>query len=45
MANEVSTNLVKKTKSFWDTKEGTTGMVLGAGILGLIGWGAYTVML
>jgi hypothetical protein len=44
MANEVSTNLVKKTKSFWDTKEGTTGMVLGAGILGLIGWGAYTVM-
>ena len=40
MAND----LVKKTKSFWDTKEGTTGMVIGAGILGLLGWGAYNLM-
>jgi hypothetical protein len=40
----MSNDLVKKTKSFWDTKEGTTGMVFGAGVLGLLGWGAYTLM-
>lgn len=40
----MSNELVKKTKSFWDTKEGTTGMIFGAGVLGLLGWGAYTLM-
>lgn len=34
----------RKVKSFWDTQEGTTGMVLGAGVLGLLGWGAYKLM-
>jgi hypothetical protein len=38
------TSLVKNAKSFWDSKEGTTGRVIGAGILGLLGWGAYTIM-
>jgi hypothetical protein len=38
------TSLVKNAKSFWDSKEGTTGMVIGAGILGLIGYGAYQIM-
>lgn len=36
------TNVTKK--SFWDTKEGTTGMVIGLGIFGAIGYGAYKIM-
>jgi hypothetical protein len=43
MANEMST-VAKKAKSFWDTKEGTTGMVIGLGIFGAIGYGAYKIM-
>jgi len=31
-------------KSFWDTKEGTTGMVVGLGIFGALGYGAYKIM-
>lgn len=31
-------------RSFWDTKEGTTGMVIGLGVFGFIGWGAYKLM-
>jgi hypothetical protein len=38
------TTVQQKAKSFWDTKEGTTGMVVGMGMLGLIGWGAYKIM-
>lgn len=40
---DIST-VTSKAKSFWDTKEGTTGMIFGLGILGLIGYGAYLVM-
>jgi hypothetical protein len=40
MANDI----VKKTRSFWDTKEGGTGMFVGAGLLALLGWGAYKIM-
>lgn len=40
MAND----LVGKAKSFWDTKEGTTGMVFGLGIFGALGYGAYKIM-
>lgn len=40
----MSNNLVAKTKSFWDTKEGTTGMVFGLGILGALGYGAFKLM-
>jgi hypothetical protein len=37
-------NITTKAKSFWDTKEGTTGMVVGLGIFGAIGYGAYKIM-
>lgn len=30
--------------SFWDTKEGTTGMVVGLGLVGGLGWGLYRLM-
>lgn len=39
-----TTSVKKKVKSFWDTTEGTTGMVVGAAILGVLGWGAYKIM-
>ena len=38
------TDIKKKVQSFWDTKEGTTGMVFGAAILGGIGYGAFKIM-
>ena len=38
------TNTGRKVKSFWDTSEGTTGMVVGAAVLGILGWGAYKIM-
>jgi len=41
MANDVTK---PGKKSFWDTKEGTTGMVCGVGILSLLGWGAWHLM-
>lgn len=41
MANDIVKN---KVKSFWDKPEGTTGMIVGAGFLGLLGYGAYKVM-
>lgn len=41
MANDL---IKEKGQSFWDTKEGTTGMVFGVGILGLLGYGAYKIM-
>lgn len=44
MSNLPSTNITKKAKSFWDTREGTFGMYFGAAALGLIGWGAYKLM-
>lgn len=44
MSNITSTTVGKKVKSFWDTTEGTTGMVFGGAILGLLGWGAYKLM-
>jgi hypothetical protein len=44
MSNVPATTTVKKTKSFWDTKEGTTGMVFGMAALGFVGWGAYKLM-
>ena len=31
-------------KSFWERKEGTTGMVLGIPLLGLLGWGFYKAL-
>jgi hypothetical protein len=34
----------KYSPSFWDTKEGTTGMIGGAAIFGGLGWGAYKIM-
>lgn len=37
-------NIATKAKSFWDTKEGTTGMIFGLGIFGAIGYGAYKIM-
>lgn len=42
MSNLTTTG--RKVKSFWDTSEGTTGMVVGAAALGLLGWGAYKLM-
>jgi hypothetical protein len=44
MSNLPATTSVKTTKSFWDTKEGTTGMVFGMAALGFLGWGAYKLM-
>jgi hypothetical protein len=41
MPNEL---VKRKIQSFWDTKEGTTGMIVGFGILGGIGYGAYKLM-
>lgn len=38
MAND----LIKQ--SFWEKKEGTTGMIVGVGILGGIGYGLYKIM-
>lgn len=43
MDNQIS-NVTKKAKSFWDSTEGTTGMVVGMAALGLLGWGAYKIM-
>jgi len=43
MSNSL-TEVGQKAKSFWDTKEGTTGMIIGLGILGAIGYGAYKIM-
>lgn len=43
MSNLV-TQAQNKAKSFWDTKEGTTGMIFGLGILGGLGWAAYKLM-
>lgn len=40
----MSNDLVGKAKSFWDTKEGTTGMVVGLGIFSALGYGAYKIM-
>lgn len=40
----MSNDLVTKTKSFWDTKEGTTGMLVGLGLFGALGYGAYKIM-
>lgn len=34
----------KSGKSFWDTKEGTTGMVMGLALFGAMGYGAYHLM-
>lgn len=42
--NDLATAVTSKAKSFWDTKEGTTGMVFGLGILGALGYGAYKIM-
>jgi Holliday junction resolvase-like predicted endonuclease len=42
MSNLTTTG--RKAKSFWDTSEGTTGMVVAAGALGLLGWGAFKLM-
>ena len=44
MSNELTTSVTKKAKSFWDTKEGTTGMIVGLGIFGAIGYGAFKIM-
>ena len=45
MANDlVKSEVKKRVRSFWDTREGTTGMVFGLGIFGGIGWGAYKLM-
>jgi hypothetical protein len=41
MANEL---VKQKVQSFWDTKEGTTGMFVGVGILGGLGYAAYKLM-
>jgi hypothetical protein len=38
------TTMTQKAKSFWDTKEGTTGMVIGLGLFSAIGYGAYHLM-
>ncbi len=43
MGNQL-TEIKKSAKSFWDTSEGTTGMIFGAGILGFLGYGAYKIM-
>lgn len=40
----MSNDLVGKAKSFWDTKEGTTGMIVGLSIFGALGYGAYKIM-
>lgn len=42
--NNQLTNVSKKVKSFWDTSEGTTGMIVGLGLLGLVGWGLYKML-
>lgn len=42
MANDLMKKITQP--SFWDTKEGTTGMIFGVGILGGIGYGAYKLM-
>ncbi|AVH84983.1 hypothetical protein RsoM2USA_54 [Ralstonia phage RsoM2USA] len=34
----------KKSLSFWDRPEGTTGMVVGAGLVGLLGYGLYHIL-
>jgi hypothetical protein len=45
MANNlIKPEVTRRVKSFWDTKEGTTGMVVGAGVLGGLGWAAYKIM-
>ncbi|POR55075.1 hypothetical protein B0G62_102686 [Paraburkholderia eburnea] len=45
MANELTTSAVRqRARSFWDTREGTTGMIVGAGLFGAIGWAAYKLM-
>jgi len=41
MANDL---VPVKKKSFWDTKEGSTGMVFGLAILGGLGYLAYKIM-
>jgi hypothetical protein len=38
------TTTSQKVKSFWDTKEGTTGMVVGLAIFSALGYGAYKIM-
>lgn len=43
MSNALTT-VSNKAKSFWDTKEGTTGMVVGMAALGAIGYGLYKIM-
>jgi hypothetical protein len=35
---------IQKVKSFWDTKEGTTGMIVGLAIFSALGYGAYKIM-
>lgn len=35
---------IEKKKSFWEKPEGTTGMIIGVGILGVVGWGLYHIM-
>ena len=34
----------KKSLSFWDRPEGMTGMVVGAGLVGLLGYGLYHIL-
>lgn len=42
MANDIVKKITEQ--SFWDKKEGTTGMIVGAAILGAIGYGAWKIM-
>ena len=45
MANDlIKKEVAKRVASFWDKPEGTTGMIVGLGMLGGIGWAAYKIM-
>ena len=37
-------NPVNNIKSFWEKPEGFTGMILGLGVLGLLGWGLFLAL-
>lgn len=45
MGNKLLSEPIRqKGRSFWDTKEGTTGMIVGIGLFGAIGWAVYRLM-
>jgi hypothetical protein len=45
MANDlIKKEVTRRVTSFWDKPEGTTGMIVGLGMLGGIGWAAYKIM-